>query len=216
MTDDTSPKCIIFDCDGTLVDSEEVTNEIIAEMAGELGVKMTGEEATATFGGKTLDSVLYKMRELSGKEIPDDWLPRLIKKVSESWKTELNPVNGVRELLENLNISICVASNGEPIHVNQSLEMTGLRCFFDGNIFCASDVGVPKPAPDLFLYAAKKMGFKPEQCIVIEDSISGVMAANRAKIKVYGLVKMCSAEELENAGAIPFTNMRNLPALLGI
>ena len=216
MTDDTSPKCIIFDCDGTLVDSEEVTNEIIEEMAGELGVKMTGEEATATFGGKTLDSVLYKMRELSGKEIPDDWLPRLIKKVSESWKTELNPVNGVRELLENLNIPICVASNGEPIHVNQSLEMTGLRGFFDGNIFCASDVGVPKPAPDLFLYAAKKMGFKPEQCIVIEDSISGVMAANRAKIKVYGLVKMCSAEELENAGAIPFTNMRNLPALLGI
>ena len=216
MTDDTSPKCIIFDCDGTLVDSEEVTNEIIAEMAGELGVKMTGEEATATFGGKTLDSVLYKMRELSGKEIPDDWLPRLIKKVSESWKTELNPVNGVRELLENLNISICVASNGEHLHVNQSLEMTGLRGFFDGNIFCASDVGVPKPAPDLFLYAAKKMGFKPEQCIVIEDSISGVMAANRAKIKVYGLVKMCSAEELENAGAIPFTNMQNLPALLGI
>jgi len=216
MTDDTSPKCIIFDCDGTLVDSEEVTNEIIAEMAGELGITMTGDEATATFGGKTLDAVLYKMRELSGKEIPDDWLPRLIKRVSEAWKTELNPVNGVRELLENLNISICVASNGEPIHVNQSLEMTGLRCFFDGNIFCASDVGVPKPAPDLFLYAAKKMGFKPEQCIVIEDSISGVMAANRAKIKVYGLVKMCSAEELENAGAIPFTNMRNLPALLGI
>ena len=216
MTDDTSPKCIIFDCDGTLVDSEEVTNEIIAEMAGELGITMTGDEATATFGGKTLDAVLYKMRELSGKEIPDDWLPRLIKRVSEAWKTELNPVNGVRELLENLNISICVASNGEPIHVNQSLEMTGLRDFFDGNIFCASDVGVPKPAPDLFLYAAKKMDFKPEQCIVIEDSISGVMAANRAKIKVYGLVKMCYAEELENAGAIPFTNMRNLPALLGI
>ena len=125
------PKCIIFDCDGTLVDSEHVTNQIIAEMAGELGVKMTGEEATATFGGKTLDAVLYKMRELSGKEIPDDWLPRLIKKVSESWKTELNPVNGVRELLENLNIPICVASNGEPIHVNQSLEMTGLRDFFE-------------------------------------------------------------------------------------
>ena len=216
MTDDTSPKCIIFDCDGTLVDSEEVTNEIIAEMAGELGVKMTGEEATATFGGKTLDSVLYKMRELSGKEIPDDWLPRLIKKVSESWKTELNPVNGVRELLENLNISICVASNGEPIHVNQSLEMTGLRGFFDGNIFCASDVGVPKPAPDLFLYAAKKMGFKPEQCIVIEDSIPGVMAEIQTKIQDYGLVKLCSAKELENAGAIPFTNMQNLPALLGI
>jgi len=210
------PECIIFDCDGKLVDSEEVTNDIIAEMAGELGVKMTGKEATATFGGKTLDAVLYKMRELSGKEIPDDWLPRLIKRVSEAWKAELNPVNGVRELLENLNIPLCVASNGEPIHVNQSLEMTGLRDFFDGNIFCASDVGVPKPAPDLFLYAAKRMGFKPEQCVVIEDSIPGVTAANRARIKVYGLVKLCSAEELENAGGIPFTNMQELAALLGI
>ena len=216
MTDDTSPKCIIFDCDGTLVDSEEVTNEIIAEMAGELGVKMTGEEATAIFVGKTLDAVLYKMRELSGKEIPDDWLPRLIKRVSEVWKTELKPVNGVRELLESLKIPICVASNGKPIHINQSLRMTGLHDFFDGNIFSASDIGVPKPAPDLFLYAAEKMGFKPEQCVVIEDSIPGVMAANHAKIKAYGLVKLCSAEELENAGAIPFTNMQELSGLLGI
>ena len=210
------PECIIFDCDGTLVDSEEVTNDIIAEMARELGVKMTGKEATATFGGKTLDAVLYKMRELSGKEIPDDWLPRLIKEVSDAWKTELKPVNGVRELLESLEIPICVASNGEPIHINQSLRMTELYDFFDGNIFSASDIGVPKPAPDLFLYAAKKMGFKPEQCVVIEDSIPGVTAANRARIKVYGLVKLCSAEELENAGAIPFTKMQELAGLLGI
>ena len=177
---------------------------------------MTGEEATAIFVGKTLDAVLYKMRELSGKEIPDDWLPRLIKKVSETWKTELKPVNGVRELLESLKIPICVASNGKPIHINQSLRMTGLHDFFDGNIFSASDIGVPKPAPDLFLYAAEKMGFGPEQCVVIEDSIPGVMAANRAKIKAYGLVKLCSAEELENAGAIPFTSMQELSGLLGI
>ena len=211
-----TPKCIIFDCDGTLVDSEDITNRIIAEMASELGITMTGDEATAPFGGKPLNAVLYKMRELSGKEIPDDWLPRLIKKVSESWKTELNPVHGVRELLESLEIPICVASNGESIHIHQSLEMTGLRDFFDGNIFSASDIGVPKPAPDLFLYAAKKMGFKPEQCVVVEDSIPGVIAANRAKIRVYGLVKLCSAEELDNAGAIPFTNMRDLPVLLGI
>ena len=219
------PKCIIFDCDGTLVDSEEVTNEIIAEMAGELGVKMTGEEATATFGGKTLGAVLYRMRELSSNEIPDDWLPRLIERVSEAWKTELNPVNGVRELLEGLEIPICVASNGEPIHINQSLQMTGLHDFFkeqneflshSHRIYTASDVGIPKPAPDLFLYAAQKMGFAPSDCVIVEDSIPGVTAANRAKIKVYGLVKLCSAEELENAGAIPFTNMRDLPALLGI
>ncbi len=216
MTNNNSPKCIIFDCDGTLVDSEEITNQIIAEMAGELGITMTGDEATTAFGGKTLDAVLYKMRELSGKKVPDDWLPRLIQRVSEAWKTELNPVTGVRELLESLKIPICVASNGKPIHINQSLQMTGLHDFFNGNIFSASDIGVPKPAPDLFLYAAKKMGFEPKECAIVEDSMPGVIAANRAKIKVYGLVKLCSAEELKNGGAIPFTDMRDLPALLGI
>ena len=80
------PKCIIFDCDGTLVDSEDVTNRIIAEMAGELGITMSGAEATAIFGGTTIDEVLYKMRELSGNEVPDDWLGRLIKNVSQAWK----------------------------------------------------------------------------------------------------------------------------------
>ena len=215
MTDDT-PKCIIFDCDGTLVDSEEVTNEIIAEMAGELGVKMTGEEATAIFVGKTLDAVLYKMRELSGKEIPDDWLERLINKVSMAWKNELNPVEGVRELLQSLTIPVCVASNGAPSHVRDSLKITGLHDFFKGQIYTASEVDAPKPAPNLFLYAAKKMGFKTSDCVVVEDSITGVMAAVSAKIKVYGLIKFFSAEELQNAGAIPFTNMQELSALLGI
>ena len=216
MTDDTSPKCIIFDCDGTLVDSEEVTNEIIAEMAGELGVKMTGEEATAIFVGKTLDAVLYKMRELSGNEIPDDWLERLINKVSMAWKNELNPVEGVRELLQSLTIPVCVASNGAASHVRESLKITGLHDFFKEQIYTVSDVGVPKPAPDLFLYAAEKMGFKPEECVVVEDSITGVTAAVRAKIKVYGFVKLCSAEELKNAGATPFTKMQDLSGLLGI
>ena len=221
MTEDTSPKCIIFDCDGTLVDSEEITNEIIAKMAGELGVKMTGEEATATFRGKTINAVIKKMKELSDKEIPEDWRPRLIKKVSVAWRTQLNAVEGVEELLESLEIPVCVASNGEPKHINQSLRMTGLYDFFDGNIFSAAD-SVPKPAPDLFLYAAEKMGFKPEECVVVEDSVTGVTAAKRANMKVYGFVNsrtiehISSAKELENAGAIPFTNMRNLPALLGI
>ena len=216
MTDDTSPKCIIFDCDGTLVDSEEVTNEIIAEMAGELGVKMTGEEATAIFVGKTLDEVVYKMKELSGNEVPKDWLERLSNKVSMAWKNELNPVEGVRELLQSLTIPVCVASNGAASHVRESLKITGLHDFFKEQIYTASDVGIPKPAPDLFLYAAKKMGFEPSDCVVVEDSITGVMAAVSAKIKVYGLIKFYSAEELQSAGAIPFTNMRKLSGLLGI
>ena len=107
MTKET-PKCIIFDCDGTLVDSEDVTNRIIAEMAGELGITMSGAEATSIFGGKTIDEVLYKMRELSGNEVPDGWLERLIKNVSLAWKKELIPVEGAQDLLKSLSIPICV------------------------------------------------------------------------------------------------------------
>jgi len=146
-----TPKCIIFDCDGTLVDSEYLTNSVIAQMASELGIEMTAEEATKTFGGKTLDAVIYKMKELSGSEIPADWLPRLITKVSDAYKTNLIPMDGIKDVLDLVTIPVCVASNGEPRHVNGSLTLTGLIDYFEGKIYTASDVGVPKPAPD-FVY----------------------------------------------------------------
>ena len=208
-------KCIIFDCDGTLVDSEAITNQVIAEMASELGIEMTGDEASATFGGKTLDDVVYKMKELSGNDLPKDWLPRLIQRVNESWESKLRPVKGVKELLEKIKIPVCVASNGEPTHVRHSLRLTKLYDFFDENIFTASEVSKPKPSPELFLYAAKKMGFKPSECAVIEDSVTGVTAAVNAKIVVYGIINnLFSEKQLKNAGAIPFKSMDELPTLL--
>jgi len=212
-----TPKCIIFDCDGTLVDSEGITNQVIAEMAGELGIQMTGEEASSEFGGKTLDGVLYKMKEMSGKEIPDDWLPRLVQMVSNSWESKLRPIKGVREILEKIKIPVCVASNGEPTHVRHSLRLTKLYDFFGEKIFTASEVKAPKPSPEIFLYAAKKMGFEPNECVVIEDSVTGVRAAVKANIKVYGIINnLFSKNDLKNAGAIPFKNMLELPKLLGL
>ena len=212
-----APKCIIFDCDGTLVDSEGITNQVIAEMAGELGIQMTGEEASAEFGGKTLDGVLYKMKEMSGKEIPEDWLPRLVQMVSDSWESKLRPVKGVREILEEMKVPVCVASNGEPTHVRHSLRLTKLYDFFGEKIFTASEVNAPKPSPEIFLYASKKMGFKPTECAVIEDSVTGVRAAVKANMKVYGIINnLFSENDLKNAGATPFKNMLELPKLLGL
>ena len=209
-------KCILFDCDGTLVDSENITNRVVANMAGELGISMTLREAQIKFGGKTLDAVIYGMKEMSGKDIPADWLPRLVKEVSKAYETDLQPMEGIKKLLDSIDIPICVASNGEPRHVKGSLMLTGLKGYFNENVFTASEVNRPKPAPDLFLHAAQKMGFKPKDCVVIEDSIPGVTAAVNANIKVYGLVKLCSAEELESAGAIPFKTMNELSELLEI
>ena len=209
-------KCIIFDCDGTLVDSEPLTNKVIAEMAGELGITMTWEEATKLWGGKTIDAVVYGMKELSGNELPDDWVPRLVQNVSLAYKYDLVPMDGISEVLDSLRIPICVASNGRPGHVENSLKITGLYKYFEGKVYTASEVDNPKPAPDLFLYAVDKMGFPKENCVIIEDSIPGVTAAVRAGIRVLGLVKMSSSKELKEAGAEPFTNMRELPKLLGL
>ena len=212
----TKVKCIIFDCDGTLVDSEPLTNKVIAEMAGELGITMTWEEATKLWGGKTIDAVVYGMKEMSGNELPDDWVPRLVQNVSNAYKHDLVPMDGISEVLDSLTIPTCVASNGRPGHVENSLKITGLYKYFKDKVYTASEVAHPKPAPDLFLYAVDKMDFPKEECVVIEDSIPGVTAAVRAGIRVLGLVKMSSEKELEEAGAEPFTNMRELPKLLGL
>ena len=137
--------------------------------------------------------------------------------VNESWEAKLMPIKGVKELLENIKIPVCVASNGEPKHVRHSLELTKLYNFFDENIFTASEVSAPKPSPELFLYTAKKMGFKPRECAVVEDSVTGVTAAVNAEIEVYGIINnLFSEEQLRNAGAIPFKSMDELPALLGL
>ena len=125
------------------------------------------------------------MKELSGKSLPDDWLPRLIQKVNISWEEKLRPVDGVPEILKNIRIPVCVASNGEPTHVRNSLRLTKLYDFFNENIFTASEVKAPKPEPDLFLYAADKMGFEPNECVVIEDSVTGVKAAVKMTQKLY-------------------------------
>ena len=209
-------KCVIFDCDGTLVDSEPLTNKVIAEMAGELGIKMTWQEATSMWGGKTIDAVVYGMRELSGKDLPESWVPRLTQKVSEAYKYDLVPMDGISEVLDSLKVAKCVASNGRPGHVEDSLKLTGLYKYFEDRVYTASEVAKPKPDPALFLYAADKMGFSKEECVVIEDSITGVTASVRAGIRVLGLVKMVSKDELIKAGAEPFTNMRELPNLLGL
>ena len=209
-------KCIIFDCDGTLVDSEPLTNKVIAEMAGELGIQMTGDESTKLWGGKTIDAVVYGMKEMSGKDLPDDWIPRLVQKVSEAYKHDLVPMDGISEVLDSLKIATCVASNGRPGHVENSLKLTGLYKYFEGRVYTASEVANPKPDPALFLYAADKMGFSKDECVVIEDSITGVTASVMAGIRVLGLVNMSSKDELIEAGAEPFTNMHELPKLLGL
>ena len=190
-------KCVIFDCDGTLVDSEPLTNKVIAEMAGELGIKMTWEEATKLWGGKTIDAVVYGMKELSGNDLPDEWVPRLVQKVSEAYKYDLVPMDGISEVLDSLKLAKCVASNGRPGHVENSLKLTGLYKYFEGRVYTASEVANPKPDPALFLYAADKMGFSKDECVfsfcIFKTEINSLSSvSNKPFSKVLGLSEISS------------------------
>jgi HAD superfamily hydrolase (TIGR01509 family) len=135
----------------------------------------------------------------------------------EALDVEARPVEGVPELLKSLPVPYCVASNGEPMHMQRGLTAAGLMPLVEGRLFSAAQVARPKPAPDIYLHAAKAMGAAPAECVVVEDTPTGARAALAAGMRVFGYVgsPMNQRVALEELGAIAFTRMRDLPALLG-
>ena len=210
------PDLVIFDCDGVLVDSEPISNQVLSELLTEIGLPTTFEKSLELFLGKSWQDSLKTIESLLGKKPPENLFDEYMKRMFKLFETDLEPIKGISQVLNNLNFPKCVASSGPYEKIYKTLGSTQLLSFFEGNIFSAVDVKNGKPAPDLFLYAVDKMGFPKEECAIIEDSIPGVTAAVRAGIRVLGLVKMSSSKELKEAGAEPFTNMRELPKLLGL
>ncbi len=179
-------KLIIFDCDGTLVDSEPITNALIAEMICEKGIQITQAECLELFAGKTLLHITDYLRshgcQQDDAEFENEYRDRCLK----LFKAELQPIAGVPELLTDLKIPFCVASNGPMVKMNVTLPAAGLMDHFDkSNMFSAYDINKWKPSPELFLYAASKMNTDPKDCLVIEDTWSGVMGAINARIDVF-------------------------------
>lgn len=181
---------IIFDCDGTLTDSEDVNNQAVVDVLSDLGLtQYTLEHALKHWAGKGVPEVFLSIQMETGTVLPEDIVVRYIYRVAELQKTALKPVEGAPELVAfaKTKCKICVASNGERKNVVDSLEMTGLLGHFDeGTVFTRNDVKYPKPYPDLFLFAATKMGVEPERCLVIEDSTTGVRAGVAASMAVWG------------------------------
>jgi HAD superfamily hydrolase (TIGR01509 family) len=129
---------------------------------------------------------------------------------------ELEPVDGVAEAIDRIDLDRCVASSSEPEKIRSSLAQTGLLALFDGRIYSAHEVKHGKPAPDLFLHAADALGISPKHCAVVEDTIVGVQAARAAGMTAAGYCAHSSEEAMLSAGAKPFTSMAELPALLGV
>ena len=174
-------KLIIFDCDGVLVDSEMISAKAIADVIRPLGIEMTTEQAFVEFVGGSMVKTLAFVEEKIGRPAPFDIEKEYRRITFDAYRKEMKPVNGIEDILDFLSIDKCVASNGPKNKVNLNLEVTGLKQYFpEHHIFSAYDIEIWKPNPDLYLHAAKRMGFKPSECIVIEDSVNGLKAANSA------------------------------------
>jgi HAD superfamily hydrolase (TIGR01509 family) len=205
-----SPKLIIFDCDGTLVDSEYLYNAITAELLNEIGYpEYTPELCLELFAGMAWSVIRAELEIRHQTKMPEDIIQRYIRIANLRMNHDFNASPRADEVLEDLgrDYTLCVASNGERNNVIKSLEVTGLmRHFSDERIFTKIQVARPKPAPDLFLFACAQMGFETHEALIIEDSIAGVRAAVAANIDVLGYTgtahdPQSAFQKLENTGA---------------
>jgi HAD superfamily hydrolase (TIGR01509 family) len=208
---------VIFDNDGVLVDSEPISNRMLAEYLTELGHPTTYEDSIRDFMGSAMHRVHDLIVERTGRRLPADFDETFHRRVFEAFRRELKPVPGVAAVLEKLEaegIPYCVASSGSHERIRVGLGTTGLyERFTEERIFSSQDVGRGKPAPDLFLHAARVMGFAPERCAVVEDSPLGVEAAVAAGMDVYGFTAMTPPGKLAGARAL-FADMAELPGVL--
>lgn len=177
---------VVFDCDGVLVDSEMLASTVLAEQLQDCGLSITADDCRQQFTGRSLSSVIDMVERQWLVKLPDDFLIKLRQRDVIVFEKELRPIAGVAEVLEGLSLPFCVASSGGLIKIRHSLTLTGLINHFEPHIFSAEQVAKGKPAPDLFIHAARTMGVAPEKCLVIEDSVAGVTAAIAAGMMVLG------------------------------
>jgi len=211
---------IIFDCDGVLVDSEPIANQVLADHLSEHGYPMTQQESLDRFVGGSVPLIVQAVRD-EGIGLPDDFVETLRVRESAAFERDLKAIPGILETLTILaDHPKCVASSGPMSKIKGNLKRTGLFDHLTSHLFSATMVDHPKPAPDLFLLAAQTMCAPPDSCLVIEDSPKGVEAALRAGMRVLGFtggghVSASHVEKLKMAGAKTlFDDMRHLPGLI--
>jgi HAD superfamily hydrolase (TIGR01509 family) len=206
---------IIFDCDGVLVDSERLSIRIDAIFLERLGWPMSQEEIVQRWVGRSDADMRTEIEAHIGGPIPPDVEEEFGRIYREIFDRELAPVDGIRDALDLITIPRCVASSGKHDNIRRNLAMTGLSGYFGERIFSATDVEHGKPAPDLFLLAARTLGAEPSRCAVVEDSVYGVEAALAADMLPFAYAGgVTPAERLARPGAVVFTDMRQLPELL--
>jgi HAD superfamily hydrolase (TIGR01509 family) len=206
---------VIFDCDGILVDSDRIAVRIDAEVITEAGWPIAEAEVIQRFLGKSDADQLAEIEAHLGRALPPDWLQSCEARYREAFERELRPVEGVRDMLAALDLPSCVASSGSHEKMRYTLTKTGLYPVFAGRIFSVTEVTRGKPAPDLFLHAAARMGIDPGSCAVVEDSSYGVQAARAAGMWAFGYAGgLTPASALAGPRTTIFHHMSELVQLL--
>ena len=208
---------LILDCDGVLVDSERLSHSVLRQMLLEQGVTLSFDDTVERFIGTSMPMCLARVAELLGRPPPHDFAAQFGERTRIAFETELVAVPGVERLLDALDRPCCVASNGNRAKVEFTLGHTGLPPRFADRIFSADDVVHPKPAPDLFLHAARCLGALPQHTSVVEDTPTGIRAAKAAGMRAIGFAAMTPRQRLAEAGADALVDsMTELQALLGL
>lgn len=212
------PDMVLFDCDGVLVDSEPLTNDVICANLAVHGFALTQVQLTDLFLGGTMAGVMAKSREM-GAQLPDHWLDEIYQEIFDALQASVEPIPGAIDVLDALDragIPYAVGSNGPHRKMEISLGRTGLRPRLLGRIYSREDVANPKPAPDVYLKAAADAGMAPERCVVIEDSANGARAGKAAGMVTLGFAAETDPVRLAPVCDAVFTSMAELPGLLGL
>jgi len=204
--------CLLFDCDGTLVDSERLCNIGLVRMFQHLGVVLDADELVIRFRGWKLANMLQSLQHEHALVLVEDFVPVYRDIVSQLFEAELKPVEGIVHALKNLPQPKAVVSSGPPHKIRQALKICGLSDFFGDNIYSSYDVGIWKPDPGIYLHAAAGMGFEAGQCVVIDDGPVGVEAGHLAGMATYFYNRL--DEPCQFPGVVSFSSMYSLPELL--
>lgn len=214
-----TPKAVIFDCDGVVVDSEGMTfTLLVAEFAAH-GLHLPVEVIARDFIGGTMADVAIRART-AGAALPATWIDDFYQKLYAHLAKGTPLIPGILTVLDTLDaagIPFAMGSNGS----DQKMQITlgqhpGLLARFQGHLYSGQTLGAPKPAPDLYLHAARRLGVAPADCVVVEDSPTGARAAKAAGMRCLGYAAHTPAERLEAEGAEPFFDMADLPRLIGL
>ena len=211
---------VIFVCDGVLVDSERLIVQVEARIFQERGWALTEDDVIREFVGLSDSAMRARLSELVGEQLDEDWDAEYTERYRDALARDLEAVDGISaaiDAIERAGLATCVASSGSHQKMALTLGTTGLLARFSGRIFSSTDPEVArgKPAPDLFLHAAARMGFAPGRCAVVEDSPFGLVAALDAGMAAFGFSgSVIPAHRLALAGVTVFASMSDLPALV--